>query len=364
MGAYLSMAYLAKPVKEKESGDFDTEKLRCGYSTMQGWRTNQEDYYTVIKDFDKDSSFFAVFDGHGGHEVAKYCSENLAQFLKEHSAYKEGDIEKALIDGFLDFDELFVKPEIVDILKEWVQQRKEKDQNKKDKYLETMERKMLERLRNSKQKKDKRSEGETEEAGNADSACKELSEEKKGAKGTPKKETSSNEAAASSNSKNEDSEEEENIDSLFEEAHMPIEAVLEKYKGGKEASAKECTSDDAVASSSSSSGAACSSSSGSSSAKVPGSSSSKSSEAEAKPTNGETSGSNSGTCEADSVSSSCADSSSPSKAKGTDNNQEATIYSLVVSLKTNHLIERENIGQPSFKLHLQFCSQIIYTGSN
>ncbi|CAH1966508.1 unnamed protein product [Acanthoscelides obtectus] len=319
MGAYLSMAYLAKPVKEKHSGDFETEKLRCGYSTMQGWRTNQEDYYTALKDFDVDSSLFAVFDGHGGHEVAKYCSENLAQFLKEHPAYKEGNIEKALVEGFLDFDELFVKPEVVETLKEWVKQRKEKDQSKKDKYLESMERKMLERLRNSKGKKDKNAENNTEETGNADSLCKDLLEDYKNAKGkgSPNKCEASSEAATSSNCKNGDSgDEEENIDSLFEEAHMPIEKVLEKYKSGKDGSAKECTSDDAVASSSSSA-VACCSSTGSSSIKASdsGRSGNRSSEAEAKTTNGEHTESNAGTSEVDGVSSSCGETSGPARDK-------------------------------------------------
>ena len=80
-------AYLSEPNINKDSIDEDNEKLSFGASSMQGWRLDQEvnsylclyflifilllfmkDAHNSIIDFDKDTntSFFAVYDGHGG----------------------------------------------------------------------------------------------------------------------------------------------------------------------------------------------------------------------------------------------------------------------------------------------------------
>ena len=40
---------------------------------MQGWRTNMEDAHITKESFDgEDKSIFAVFDGHGGKNVALF----------------------------------------------------------------------------------------------------------------------------------------------------------------------------------------------------------------------------------------------------------------------------------------------------
>lgn len=69
-------------------------------------------------DFDVNTSFFAVYDGHGGAEVATYCSQNLPDFIKNTEAYKNGDVVKALTDAFLGFDASTATKEVMDILKE------------------------------------------------------------------------------------------------------------------------------------------------------------------------------------------------------------------------------------------------------
>lgn len=56
---------------------------------------------------------FAVFDGHGGPEVAQYCAENLPNFLKNIREYKDGDITSALEKAFIEFDKLLIRPEVV-----------------------------------------------------------------------------------------------------------------------------------------------------------------------------------------------------------------------------------------------------------
>ncbi|XP_018329464.1 probable protein phosphatase CG10417 isoform X2 [Agrilus planipennis] len=121
-GSYLT--YLSKPVTEKISSDEANEKIKCGASSMQGWRESQEDAHNCILDYDTNTSFFAVYDGHGGHEVASYTSLKLPQYIKETEAYKKGKFEEALIDAFLDFDATLTLPEVIDELKKISDERK------------------------------------------------------------------------------------------------------------------------------------------------------------------------------------------------------------------------------------------------
>ncbi|XP_041977839.1 probable protein phosphatase 2C 11 [Aricia agestis] len=111
-------AYLSEPVTEKLSSDENNDKLECGASSMQGWRVNQEDAHNTILDFDEDTSLFAVYDGHGGAEVATYCSQKLPDFIKNTEAYKSGKFVEALSDAFLGFDATIATKEVMDILKE------------------------------------------------------------------------------------------------------------------------------------------------------------------------------------------------------------------------------------------------------
>lgn len=63
---------------------------------------------------------FAVFDGHGGSEVALYCSQKLPAFLKEIEAYKKGDYEQALKDAFIGFDATLVNDKVIEELKKLI----------------------------------------------------------------------------------------------------------------------------------------------------------------------------------------------------------------------------------------------------
>lgn len=77
-----------------------------------------QDAHNCVIDFDKNASLFAVYDGHGGHEVAAYCAQKLPEFIKETEAYKAGDFEKALVDAFLGFDATIATRDVVGVLKE------------------------------------------------------------------------------------------------------------------------------------------------------------------------------------------------------------------------------------------------------
>ncbi|KAK0180948.1 hypothetical protein PV327_003276 [Microctonus hyperodae] len=110
--------YNLKPVTTKNSTDTNGNFGKVGTCSMQGWRHTQEDAHCTRVDYDDNTSFFAVFDGHGGHEVATYAAEQLPNFIKQTDAYKRGDIKQALIDGYLKFDAHLTEPETVKKLEE------------------------------------------------------------------------------------------------------------------------------------------------------------------------------------------------------------------------------------------------------
>ncbi|KAL8972614.1 MAG: hypothetical protein Q9183_000448 [Haloplaca sp. 2 TL-2023] len=85
---------------------------------MQGWRISMEDAHAAVLDLqaedlekefeaatpDKRLSFFGVYDGHGGDRVALFAGENIHKILAKQEAFKNGDYEQALKDGFLATD--------------------------------------------------------------------------------------------------------------------------------------------------------------------------------------------------------------------------------------------------------------------
>lgn len=82
---------------------------------MQGWRISMEDAHATVLDLQNGSgkvpagpdtrlSFFGVYDGHGGDKVALFAGENVHQIVAKQEAFKKGDLEQALKDGFLATD--------------------------------------------------------------------------------------------------------------------------------------------------------------------------------------------------------------------------------------------------------------------
>lgn len=110
-------AYLSEPLTTKDSADEVNEILATGSSSMQGWRISQEDAHNCILTYDKNTSFFAVYDGHGGSEVAQYCSIHLPTFLKRLKAYKDKNFEQALRDAFIEFDASLLEDNVIEELK-------------------------------------------------------------------------------------------------------------------------------------------------------------------------------------------------------------------------------------------------------
>eukprot|EP01015_Nassula_variabilis_P020497 TRINITY_DN3554_c0_g1_i8.p1 TRINITY_DN3554_c0_g1~~TRINITY_DN3554_c0_g1_i8.p1 ORF type:complete len:356 (+),score=38.03 TRINITY_DN3554_c0_g1_i8:64-1131(+) len=105
--------YLSQPKKDKTySFGFNKNKsiryICCG---MQGWRKSMEDAHLAVADLNDKYSLFAVFDGHGGAEVAKFCERHFPSvFLKQLEAC-QGNPEAALMASFRQMDKLLEDPQ-------------------------------------------------------------------------------------------------------------------------------------------------------------------------------------------------------------------------------------------------------------
>ena len=80
--------YLSTPNKTKHSNEGENAKFKFGASSMQGWRKSNEDAHITAVDFIPDHSLFAVFDGHGGSEVAKFCGNHFVEELKNDPSFQ------------------------------------------------------------------------------------------------------------------------------------------------------------------------------------------------------------------------------------------------------------------------------------
>ncbi|XP_074280452.1 putative protein phosphatase 2C 60 [Silene latifolia] len=98
--------YLSTPKTEKFSEDGENSRVRYGLSSMQGWRSTMEDAHAAFPDLDASTSFFGVYDGHGGKVVSKFCAKFLHQQVIKSEAYSAGDLATALEKAFFRMDEM------------------------------------------------------------------------------------------------------------------------------------------------------------------------------------------------------------------------------------------------------------------
>uniref|UniRef100_A0A0N4Z6I6 protein-serine/threonine phosphatase n=1 Tax=Parastrongyloides trichosuri TaxID=131310 RepID=A0A0N4Z6I6_PARTI len=109
-------AYLDRPITESHYDHGKNDKIKYVAASMQGWRNEQEDAHNAILDLEKDIHMFAVYDGHGGKEVSQYTADNFPQFLLQQDNWKNGNLSEALLEGFISFDDILRKPEVLKIL--------------------------------------------------------------------------------------------------------------------------------------------------------------------------------------------------------------------------------------------------------
>ncbi|KAK2834936.1 hypothetical protein FQN49_006768 [Arthroderma sp. PD_2] len=109
---------LSQPIVKKESDEGEDDCVVYGLSAMQGWRITMEDAHAAVLDLqakyldkshgqtspDKRLSFFGVYDGHGGEQMALYAGEQVHKIVAKQESFSKGDIEQALRDGFLATD--------------------------------------------------------------------------------------------------------------------------------------------------------------------------------------------------------------------------------------------------------------------
>ncbi|KAK6912485.1 PPM-type phosphatase-like domain [Dillenia turbinata] len=98
--------YLSTPKTEKFSEDGENDRVRYGLSSMQGWRATMEDAHAAHPDLDASTSFFGVYDGHGGKVVAKFCAKYLHQQVLKSEAYSAGDLGTSVQKAFFRMDEM------------------------------------------------------------------------------------------------------------------------------------------------------------------------------------------------------------------------------------------------------------------
>merc|ERR1712021_142288 len=103
--------YLSTPDTRKNTITGAGNGMRFAATCMQGWRLNMEDAEISNPDFAPNMSLYAVFDGHGGSEVAKYCGQHFGPELKKSPEFKAENYKDALIKTFLRMDELVGKDE-------------------------------------------------------------------------------------------------------------------------------------------------------------------------------------------------------------------------------------------------------------
>lgn len=95
------------------SGSTQADNANCTFTVgvaedrNRKCRKTMEDAHTYIYNFgdSRDAGFFAVYDGHAGHQCAEWCSLKMHTYVSNH-IQKNGprEVSKALNDAFLDVD--------------------------------------------------------------------------------------------------------------------------------------------------------------------------------------------------------------------------------------------------------------------
>ena len=105
--------YLSKPDTKKYTTSNVSEYIKYTESSMQGWRVSMEDAHICKLELGGDprAALFAVFDGHGGAEVARFCGRHFEEQLLGCVHFKNKNYAVALQYVYLLMDELIASKE-------------------------------------------------------------------------------------------------------------------------------------------------------------------------------------------------------------------------------------------------------------
>ena len=97
---------LSEPRTDKQTSTYENDLFLVATSSMQGWRIDMEDAHCIKLSLceDKNSAYFAVFDGHGGRNFATYCSQHLHEEIVADENFGERNFMCAIKGGFLTLD--------------------------------------------------------------------------------------------------------------------------------------------------------------------------------------------------------------------------------------------------------------------
>lgn len=101
---------MSQPITTCDVSKGNLGPLKWAMVSMQGWRIDMEDDHIIFPDFTENIALFAVFDGHGGPEVARIAAKLYPNFLKSNEYFIQGDYQRALVSSFERFD-LFMMSE-------------------------------------------------------------------------------------------------------------------------------------------------------------------------------------------------------------------------------------------------------------
>ena len=68
----------------------------------------EDSHITQMDVIEGEVAIFAVFDGHGGCEVAKFVGKHFVPEIKKNENFKRGDYKNALIENFLLMDQMVI----------------------------------------------------------------------------------------------------------------------------------------------------------------------------------------------------------------------------------------------------------------
>ena len=130
------MDLLKQPIKEKELSNNENDILRYGSCGMQGWRRRMEDSHISDLSQGEDGRFniFGVFDGHGGKEVSTFVKNHFTKSFLSNKKIKTDHIKQAIIETFLNMDELMQQSDGKKELKILAKKSQEEDEIFAKKY--------------------------------------------------------------------------------------------------------------------------------------------------------------------------------------------------------------------------------------